>query len=1123
MPVEARPLFRPDVVARRTRGFVLPDRVQAVQGQLRNWAALIGSGKFESYREQDLLPDFLSDLFVGLLGYAGPASGSQRYTLSREKHVEVEGEFADAVLGEFGAVDRPVAAVEGKGPRDPLDRPFAGRRLSAVEQGYRYATNLPCDWVVVTNIGEIRLYHKGSDQRTYERFEPGRFATDEDHLRRFVYLLGAERVIPEVGENHLAELLTASERAELDLTQAFYIHYAETRFDLLARLRQENPAAPPDQLLAATQKLLDRVLFCGFAEDRGLLPPDTLRRAFEMRNPFNPQPVWENFRGLFRAIDRGNEALGIPAYDGGLFEPDPFLDALSVPDEVCRELKLLGDYDYRAPEMASAGESEADTEPVVDVDILGHIFEQSITDLEQLRADLLAGDQAFEEERKRISRRKREGAYYTPPYITRYIVQEALEPVIGERFERLRAAHQDKAKGTAVQALEDPWVYDLTKINDPQRKALIRFWDACLAELQTVRLLDPACGSGAFLIEAFDQFHRHYQEINERLTELRRGESSLFDADRTILRHNLYGVDLNGEAVQIARLSVWIKTAERGKELTDLDATIRVGNSIVDDPELDPRALGWRDAFPGVFAAGGFDVVVGNPPYVRQEFLGDFKAFLADRYAAYHGVADLYVYFFERGLDLLRPGGRLSFIVTNKWMKSGYGAPLRRLFAERAWVESVIDFGHAKQIFPDADVFPSIVVVQKRGGEEEPAEEVQVSVIPRERLRIADLRTQVLEEGFELPRDRLGEEAWRLDPPGVQRLLDKIRERGVPLAEYAGVKPLRGIMTGYNEAFLIDTATRDRLVAEDARSAELIKPYLRGQDCARWAPRWAGLWMIVLKSSGDHRWPWTAGGEQAEELFERSYPALHRHFKRHEDRLRRRTDQGVHWWELRSCDYYEIFDRPKIIYQEIQFHPSYSCDGSGLIGNNKVFFLPVDDLYLLAVLNSPLLWWHNWRFLGHMKDEALNPAAFRMERLPVAVPGDDLREEFAATARKLVELEQARSETARTLLDWLRVEHGVDKPGRRLEAPLELSSDDFVAEVKRRRPDKGLSAAALKRLREEHAETVEPLRRKLSQGVEMERRLASLVNDAYGLTREEVDLLWRTAPPRMPIASPVPP
>lgn len=1100
---------------------MLPEWVAAAQGKLQNWAALIGGAGFGSFREQDLLPELLSDVFGSLLGYTGPASGSARYTLSRETHVEVEGEFADAVLGELGTAKRFVVAVEGKGPRDPLDRPFGGRRLSAVEQGYRYATNLPCDWIVVTNIAEIRLYHKGSDQRTYERFETARFARDEDHLRRFVYLLGAERVVPEVGGNHLRELLTASERAELDLTRAFYAAYAETRLDLLDRLRQENRDAPPEPLLSATQKLLDRVLFCAFAEDRGLLPADTLKQAYEARNPFNPQPVWENFRGLFRAIDRGDERLGIPAYDGGLFEPDPFLDGLSVPDDVCRELKQLGDYDYRAPEIVSAGEGDPEAEPIVDVDVLGHIFEQSITDLEQIRADLEAGDPELTAAKERISRRRREGAFYTPAYITRYIVHAALEPVIEERFERLRAAHQSRAKDTAVYALEDPWVYDLVKLNEPQRKALVRFWDACLAELQTVRLLDPACGSGAFLIEAFDQFHRRYQEINERLTELRRGKPSLFDADRTILRHNLYGVDLNGEAIQIARLSVWIKTAERGKELTDLDATIRAGNSIVDDSDIDPRALDWRSAFPAVFADGGFDVVVGNPPYVRQELLGEVKPYLGRSFAAYHGMADLYVYFFERGLELLRPGGRLSFIVTNKWMKAGYGAPLRRLFTERAWVEAVIDFGHAKQIFAEADVFPSIVVVAKPvAGEAPPDDEVEVSVIPRERLRIDDLQTQVDEEGFRLPRSRLGEEPWRLEPPGVQRLLDKIGERGVPLAEYAGVKPYYGIKTGCNEAFLIDTATRDRLVAEGASSAEILKPYLRGQDVQRWVPSWDGLWMIFARR-----------GIEIDR-----YPAVRAHLERFREKLEPKPEAwdekrdglwsgrkpGPYaWYEIQdTVAYWELLEGPKILYQEIQFHPAYALDQQGLFTNNKVFLLPTSDPYLLAVLNSPLLWWHNWRFLAHLKDEALNPAGFRMEQLPIAVPGDDLRDEAAGLAQNLVSLEQRRSEAAKTLLDWLRVEHEIETPGRRLEAPFELTSDELVAEVRKRRGKKGLSAAALKSLREEHAASVEPMRRRLAEGAELELRLADLVHQAYGLTPEEVDLMWRTAPPRMPVERP---
>src|SRR5207302_5608235 len=164
------------------------------------------------------------------------------------------------------------------------------------------------------------------------------------------------------------------------------------------------------------------------------------------------------------------------------------------------------------------------------------------------------------------------------------------------------------------------------------------------------------------------------------------------------------------EPVKLAQLSLCSRTARRGQPLTDLSANILCGNSVVDDPNVDPRAFDWKAHFPQVFERGGFDAVVGNPPYVRQERLGPIKPHLEKTYRAYHGMADLYVYFYERGLNLLKPGGRLAFVVTNKWMKAGYGEPLRRLFAEDAWVESVVDFGHAKQFFKDADVFPCFLV-----------------------------------------------------------------------------------------------------------------------------------------------------------------------------------------------------------------------------------------------------------------------------------------------------------------------------------------------------------------------------------------------------------------------------
>ncbi len=389
MAVESKPLFHPEVLRQQVRSWNLPDQTAAWQPKLQHWADLIRSGRADELTETTLLPDFLTDFFYGLLGYTGPAEALDAYTLSRGKHVEVDGEFADAVLGRFQKdKEQFIAVLEGKGTRDPLDRPFAGRRMSAVDQAYCYAINLPCDWIIVTSMRETRLYYKGTHQRAYERFETVRLAADEALLKRFVFLLGAERVVPAHRECHLYELLRASETVGRTLTNQFYARYADIRQRVLTRLCRENSTIAPPEILRCTQKLLDRVLFCAFCEDRGLLPAESLKHAFEHRDPYNPHPLWHNFRGLFRAIDEGNAGLNIPAYNGGLFALDPALDALQVPDEVCALFKELGDYDYRpAREVADAAESTA-VRSVIDVDILGHIFEQSITDLERLRESL---------------------------------------------------------------------------------------------------------------------------------------------------------------------------------------------------------------------------------------------------------------------------------------------------------------------------------------------------------------------------------------------------------------------------------------------------------------------------------------------------------------------------------------------------------------------------------------------------------------------------------------------------------------------------------------------------------------------------------------------------------------
>ena len=211
--------------------------------------------------------------------------------------------------------------------------------------------------------------------------------------------------------------------------------------------------------------------------------------------------------------------------------------------------------------------------------------------------------------------------------------------------------------------------------------------------------------------------------------------------------------------------------------------------------------------------------------------------------------------------------------------------------------------------------------------------------------------------------------------------------------------------------------------------------------------------------------------------------------------------------------YWNEFDKPKLMYQEIQFHPWVRIeDPTGCLGNNKTFFLATGDLYLLAVLNSPLMWWHNFRYLPHMKDEALTPVAFLIEKLPLAVPSDEAHLQIENSVRRLIAIAESQRSTIRDLLDWLRVEQSVSEPSQKLRAPTDLDSESFVTEVRKLRGKKNpVSLAALKSLREEHTRTILPAQTLAREALAVKRQDGDLANEAYGLTPDEVELMWQTA------------
>ena len=291
------------------------------------------------------------------------------------------------------------------------------------------------------------------------------------------------------------------------------------------------------------------------------------------------------------------------------------------------------------------------------------------------------------------------------------------------------------------------------------------------------------------------------------------------------------------KSIEITRLSLWLKTARRDHRLQRLDATIRVGDSLIEDGSFTARPFDWRVAFSSVFERGGFDVVIGNPPYVRMEYIKAIKPYLEKHYRVAADRADLYAYFYERGVSLLRDGGRLGFISSSTFFRTGSGENPRRLLAETTAIETIVDFGDA-QLFEGVTTYPAVVTLAKTleaGGD--------IAYLVVEGEPPADLGRAFTEGGRRMRRARLSEESWRVEDEALAKLRDKIRAGRETLGEVYGA-PLRGIVTGLNEAFIIDTPTRDRLVAADPRSAELLKPFLRGENVKRWRVEPEGLWLI---------------------------------------------------------------------------------------------------------------------------------------------------------------------------------------------------------------------------------------------------------------------------------------
>ncbi|WP_299757690.1 TaqI-like C-terminal specificity domain-containing protein [uncultured Pontibacter sp.] len=425
-------------------------------------------------------------------------------------------------------------------------------------------------------------------------------------------------------------------------------------------------------------------------------------------------------------------------------------------------------------------------------------------------------------------------------------------------------------------------------------------------------------------------------------------------------------------------------------------------------------AFEWRFEFPEVLDEEGkykgFDVVLGNPPYIRQEELGSFKLYLQKAFSTYAGTADLYVYFVEQGLELLREGGQFSYILPNKWMRAGYGQALRAWLQQYTLME-LLDFGDLP-VFEEATTYPLILAVAKYIPEAGYTfEAAGINTLKFEQ----GLEAYVQQHKYEVQAELLPNSGWTLSDSTAQQLLEKLKNTGTPLGEYVEGKIYYGIKTGLNEAFVIDEATKDRLIAEDPRSAEIIKPFLAGRDVKRYQPPKHGKYILFI--------PWhfplhkdnliSGASEVAEVAFREEFPAVYTYLLSFKEQLsnRNKSETGIRyeWYALQRCaaSYFEEYSKPKIILPSIVKEGSYTYDTEGFYSNDKTSIIVWDELYLLGLLNSKAVDYFLKSISSTKQNGYFEYKPVYVSQLPIATPDEETKASITQLVEQILRIKQA--------------------------------------------------------------------------------------------------------------------
>jgi type I restriction-modification system DNA methylase subunit len=792
----------------------------------------------------------------------------------------------------------------------------------------RYGWSAKVALSILTDFEELGVYDctfrpRPSDKASYARIQYFRFNEYADHWRELWDIFSREAVWSGAFDQYAA---SKRKRGTSEVDVEFLKEIEGWRDELARNIALRNSSLTLDDLNAAVQLTIDRVVFLRMAEDRGIEPYEQLLTLCEQ-----PDIYARFMRDLCRRADQKyNSGLFHFQKESGILEaPDRTTPNLTVDDKVFKLILQSLYFTYGSPYHFG----------VMPVEILGTVYERFLGKVIRLTE----GHQAKIEEKPEV--RKAGGVYYTPAYIVDYIVKNT----VGKKIEGQSPAQLTGGKD-----------------NPP------------------LRVLDMACGSGSFLLGAYQCFldhclkwyieHKPETQKKAVYKDPRNGQWRLtIEEKKRLLTTHIFGVDIDSQAVEVSKLSLLLKVLEgetdqsvgrqmqlfHERTLPNLADNIKCGNSILgsdyfmDKLISDPNELkrlnpfDWKKSFPKAMEAGGFDCIIGNPPYVRQESLSsEFKEYAQKEFTSYAGTADLYIYFIEKSHALLKENGLFGMICSNKFMRANYGKALRSFLATRATIVQIVDFGELP-VFEKAATFPVVILTQNSKPKKQ-----KFIYAPIKRLDFQSLEAEVKSIGNILDDRSISGENWTLAKVQEIAIFEKMKKIGILLGEYVNGKIFRGVLTGLNDAFVIDRATRDRLIRENKKSSEIIKPFIVGDDIRKYHINLNERYLIF-----------TRHGIRIED-----YPAIEKHLSRFKERLVPRPKDwkgkewagrkpgAYKWYEIQdTIDYFSEFEKPKIIWPDIAKESRFAFDQTGLYFGNTAYMIPINDLFLLAILNSRLI------------------------------------------------------------------------------------------------------------------------------------------------------------------------